>query len=90
MHCLAWLLTTADVEQLLLCPDSSDVTREEILPHVDSIVTTYNPAFLPDGSNVNDANKTNPHVCNQVYTDVKDYNQDLVDLVATCQHHTRC
>ena len=33
------------------------------------------------------ASKTDPHVRNQVYTEIEDYDQDPV---ATCQHHTRC
>ena len=31
-----------------------------------------------------------PHVCNQVYTEVEDFDQDLSDLIATCQQHTQC
>ena len=36
------------------------------------------------------APKTDPHVCNQLYEDVQDFDKDLADLAATCQHHTRC
>ena len=36
------------------------------------------------------APKTHPHICNQPYADIEDFDQDLVDLVATCQRHTRC
>ncbi len=34
--------------------------------------------------------KTNPHVCNKPYSEVEDHQQDLNDLIATCQRHTRC
>ena len=51
-----------------------------------------NPAVLPDGSNIDSAPAPmiDPHVCNKVYGDVNDLDQDLTDLVATCQRHTRC
>ena len=51
-----------------------------------------NPAVLPDGSNIADAPapKVDPHVCNKAYGDIQDLDQDLSDLVATCQRHTRC
>ena len=92
VHGLAWLPNAPDVEQLLSSPDTSDAAKEEIATFADSIVTTYNPAVLPDGSNVDDAPspKTDPHVCNLVYGDIQDLDKDLVDLVATCQRHTRC
>ena len=55
-------------------------------------MSTCNPAVLPDESNIDDAPapKTDPHVCNQVYNEVEDFDQDLSDLIATCQRHTRC
>ena len=34
--------------------------------------------------------KVDPHICNKVYGDVQDLDEDLADLVATCQRHTRC
>ena len=76
VHGLAWLPDAPDVEQLLSPPN----------------VSTRNPAVLPDGSNVDDAPapKTNPHVCHKAYSEVEDLHQDLADLVATCQRHTRC
>ena len=33
---------------------------------------------------------TDTHICNKAYSDVTDFHQDLSELVATCQHHTRC
>ena len=66
--------------------------EEEFLQFVDRTVSTVNPAVLPDGSNVADAPlpKTSPHICNKPYSEVVDYRQDLNDLIATCQRHTRC
>ena len=93
VHGLAWLPDTTDVEEILASSeDGDDTAKEELIRHVDSIVTTLNPAILPDGSNADDAPppKTNPHICNQPYSEIEDFNQDLIDLIATCQRHTRC
>lgn len=62
------------------------------LDYADKIVSTINPAVLPDGSDVDNAPpaQTNPHVCNKPYAAVQNFNQDLIDLIATCQRHTRC
>ena len=91
VHGLAWLPDAPDVETLLSTSNLDEV-KEVITQYADKIISTCNPAVLPDGSNVDDAPtpKTDPHVCNQAYTEVVDYDQDLADLVATCQRHTRC
>ena len=46
------------------------------------LVTTLNPAILPDGSNADDAPtpKTNPQICNKSYDRIEDFNQVLADL----------
>ena len=91
IHGLAWLPDTPDVEQLLSSPDNiSDEVKEQITKY--RLVSTRNPAVLPDGSNIDDAPapKTDPHICNEVYGDIQDFDQDLADLIATCQCHTRC
>ena len=31
-----------------------------------------------------------PHVCNKAFSQVKDFKQDLIQLISTCQRHTRC
>ena len=93
VHDLAWLPDTPDVEEILASSeDDDDTAKEKLIRHVDSIVTTLNPAILPDGSNADDAPppKTNPHICNQPYSEIEDFNQDLIDLIATCQRHTCC
>ena len=63
---MAW----SDVEQIL--GDSSDTVTEEIIKHVDQLVSTFNPAVLPDGSNIADAPaaKTDPHISNKMYKDI--------------------
>ena len=88
VHGLAWLPGAPDVEQLV--DSHSDGLEEEITKHADQLVSTINPAVLPDGSNMADAPapKVDPHICNKAYGDVQDLDQDLADLVATC--HTRC
>ena len=45
-----------------------------------------NPAVAPDGSNVEDA----PPPGNKSYLDVQDRDEDLSQLISTCQRHTRC
>ena len=94
VHGLAWLPNAPDMEQLLSSPDIvSDTFKEEITKYADSIVSTCcNPAVLPDGTNISDAPapKSNSHICNTRYGDIHDFDQDLADLVATCQRHTRC
>ena len=92
VHGLAWLPNAPDVEKLLSPSNISDEAKEEIIRYADGLVSTCNPAVLPNGSNIDDAPapKTDPHVCNQVYTEVEDFDQDLSDLIATCQWHTRC
>ena len=89
MHGLAWLPNAPDVERLLSSSDNLEAARQEITEYADSLITT---AVLPAGSNIDDAPgpKTDPHVCNRVYTAIEDFDQDLADLTATCQRHTRC
>ena len=84
VHGLAWLPGTPRVEDLT--DDASETLQD------DQLVSTMNPAALPDGSNIADAPvpKVNPHVCNKAYRDIEDINCDLINPVATCQAHTRC
>ena len=76
------------MEQLL--DDSNDILKDEVIKHADHLVSTINPAVLPDGSNISDApaQKTDPHIYNKVYGDIRDFDEDLADLVATCKRHT--
>ena len=69
--------------------DGTDTAKEELIRYVDKIVTTLNPAILLGGCNA-PTPKTSPHICNKPYEKIEDFNQDLTDLVATCQRHTRC
>ena len=95
VHGLAWLQDAPDVEQLLSSDEDADVisAAEEITNYVDGLISTMNPAIATDRSNEEWAApkpKTNPHVCNRSYAEVADYQMDLIDLIATCQRHTRC
>ena len=93
IHGLAWLPNAPDVERILSVPGvNSTPDKEELIKFIDTLVSTSNPAVLPDGSNLDSAPppKVNPHICSIPYSEVQDHQQDLVDLVATCQRHTRC
>ena len=59
---LAWFPDAPDVERVLASTDSSDAAKQELLQYVDRIVTTVNPAILPDRSNADAAPppKTDP------------------------------
>ena len=67
VHGLAWLSGAVNVEQIIA--DDTDTAKEELIRYVDKIVTTLNPAILPDGSNADEAPppKTNPHIHKQPY-----------------------
>ena len=86
VHGLAWLSGAPDVEQIVASADGADTAKEELIRYVDKIVTTLNPAILPDGSNADDATppKTNPHICNKPYAAIEDFYQDLTNL--NCCH----
>ena len=92
VHGVAWLPNAPDVEQLLSSANVPDTLRQEVISYADKTVTTLNPA--QSGSADSDTQwplpVTNPHICNKSYLDVQDHHQDLCELVATCQRHTRC
>lgn len=95
VHGVAWLQNAPDIEKLLSSDDSSELfdAAENITAYIDGLVSTMNPGIPADGNNIINATplpKTKPHVCNQHYGDIKNLEMDLVDLVATCQRHTRC
>ena len=94
VHGLAWLPDAPDADKLLSTTDETELQalKDEMIHYADTLISTCNPAVLPDGSNLADAPypKTDPHVCNTAYSDVTDFEEDLADLVATCQRHTRC
>ena len=91
VHGLAWLPNAPNVE-CLMSSHQDDTVKARIIQYADHLVSTMNPGILPDGSNSDDAPtaKTDPHICNKSYSEVTDFKQDLIDLVATCQRHSRC
>ena len=91
VHCLAWLQGAPKVEELLECKEDS-VTFAAVEEITSNLISTTNPAIAADGSNHEAAPppKTKPHVCSKSYSEIKDFNIDLIDLIATCQRHTRC
>ena len=90
VHGIAWLQDAPDVHNVL---DTDNLSmQEQLIRYIDNKVSTINPAVLHDGSNVSDAPppKIDPHICNKQYSEVDNYQQDLNDLIATCQRHIRC
>ena len=92
VHGLAWLPNAPDVEQILTDPTVPEADRQQAVHFIDSLISTTNPALLPDGSNLAEAPlpQTHPHVCNKAYAAVEDHYLDLTQLIATCQRHTTC
>ena len=94
VHGIAWFADAPDVQYLLAAEDYSDLIGgvENVTSYADSIVSTINPAISLDGSNSDNAPlpQTKPHVCNKPYSEVEDIKMDLIELIATCQRHTRC
>ena len=94
VHGIAWFADAPDVQHLLAAEDYSDLIGgvENVTSYADSIVSTINPAISMDGSNAENAPlpQTKPHVCNKPYSEVEDIKMDLIELIATCQRHTRC
>ena len=92
VHGVAWLPNAPDVEQLLASAELPDTLRNEVIQHADRTVTTLNPALSSSADSESQwpAPVTNPHVCSKSYLDVQDHHEDLCELVATCQRHTRC
>jgi len=90
VHGLVWFPNAPNVEKIIASTDHA--MKEQFLKYVDKFITTINPAVLHDGTNAEHAPapKTNPHICNKPYCDINDFDEDLADLVATCQRHTRC
>ena len=95
VHGIAWFKDAPDVEKLLTPNEDFDpiAAAEQITAYADGLVSTMNPAIAEDGSNPEAAPppKIKPqHACNKPYAEVNDFNMDLVDLISTCQRHTRC
>ncbi len=92
MHGVAWFREAPDVEKLLSTKDDAEfLDAIEIISYADNLVSTVNPAISPDARDAHNAPlpKIKPHVCNKWYADIDDL-IDLVELIATCQRHTRC
>ena len=89
--CMVWLPGAPDV-QLFTDPAAAEENHRQAIAFIDSIISTTNPALLPDGSNLSEAPRaqTDPHIYNLAYAEVTDYEQDLSQLIAMCQHHMVC
>ena len=80
IHGLAWLPNAPDVQQILSLPGIQNTNKEDLIKFIDGLISTCNPAVLPDGSNLNNAPppKVNPHICSLPYLEVEDHQQDLI------------
>ena len=90
VHGLAWLPNAPHIEQAFASGNADTVTTNNIIQYIDSVVTTSNHAMQPGSVDPSCPPQTNPHVCNKAFSQVTDYEQDLAELIATCQRHTRC
>ena len=90
VHGLAWLPNAPNIEQAFASGSADTVTTNNITQYIDSVVCTSNPAMCPGSVDTTCPPQTNPHVCNKPFSEVEDYEQDLAELIATCQRHTRC
>ena len=91
VHGVAWFKDAPDIQQVIATePDSRD--RRQLINYINQTVSTTNPAVQPDGNDVDNAPpaRVDPHICNVPYAEVEDFQQDLIDLVATCQRYTQC
>ena len=91
VHGLAWISDAPDVQEAF-SSSGTEVMHAIVKGFIDTVVSTVNPALLPDGSNLSEAPppQVQPHVCNKPSCEVDDPQQDLIDLVATYQRHTSC
>lgn len=92
IHGVAWLPNAPDVEHLLKNSENAEALKQDIIQYADRVVSSINPAVAPDGSDVESAPLpvTQLHICNKSYLEVADRQEDLSQLIATCQRHTRC
>ena len=92
VHGVACLPNAPDVEQLLKDSVNAEALKQDIIQYADRVVSTINPAVAPDGSDVDSAPLpvTQPHICNKSYLEVADRQEDLSQLITTCQRHTIC
>ena len=94
VHGIAWFADAPDIQHLLVAKDYSDLIGGvgNVISYADHIVSTMNPAISMDRSDSENAllPQTKPHVCNKPYLEMEDFKMDLMELIATCQQHTRC
>ena len=67
VHGLAWLPGTSDM-QLFSDPAAAEENHRQAIAFIDSVISTTNKLFLPDGSNLSEAPcaQTDPHICTVV------------------------
>ena len=85
-------------KELIDCPDSKNKAEllrkiengkeasKTICQYADWLLSTVNPLSPEE----NFWEKPRPHPCQRKYEDIDDMNTDYVDLLNTCQRHTRC
>ena len=93
VHGLAWVKNSPRAEKLKdPDPNVRAATIAEVEKYADELISTMNPAYSTDGTEIIQppSGKSAPHPCAQNYSSVTDQKQDLIDLISTCQRHTKC
>ena len=92
VHGLAWLPNAPDVENLLSSsPDLVESTKEKSLSMLTkSSLPSILLSFLMAAMSVMLHQQRLTCVSVTSFSQVTDFEEDLTDLIATCQRHTRC
>ena len=87
-HCIVCCMFYSSNKEEQLCW----LLDNQSIKFIDSLATTSNPAVLPVGNDLDDAPtpRIKPHICSKPYSEVADHQQDLIDLISTCQRHIQC
>ena len=81
IHGLAWLTDSLDTKTCSVA---------EISSYWDRYVSTWNTAIKPEDNPINFYWQVAVHPCARTINEIHDLDEDLKDLINTCQKHTRC
>ena len=83
-HNLTWLTDAPDVKQA--SEESSAAAKEALIQYVRGQGVQHHQP-MPE---CEPSSPSQDNICNLSYSELEDFDQDLVDLIANCQRHTRC